>query len=144
MALVDANGNPLGSVTGTSDNGTYVPENMVVIGGLIHKISGAPEFTFQVIIPFDKFKYYMDNPNTFTRFVNHTAAYAYGVSKKGQDPSLAAGAEAVSETLKEISEKFSMSLSEPLAVDFILKDTTDVTTMLGDNPNEEGEAADAN
>lgn len=142
MTILDSNGSPLGVVSENGDDGNYVPENMVVIGGLIRKLTSKPEFTFQVIIPFKKLTMYVKSPNIFTRFINHTAAYAYGISRMGYTPEEMGNPTNISTVLKELSDKFDMSLSEPLAVDYIIKDTTDTVKLEEEIMEEQAEVVE--
>lgn len=116
MALVDASGRPV-----ASEQNSYRPQNMTVIVGMVNKISQQPEYTFQIIIPMEQFEFYMANPQHFTLTVNNFVGYAYGTQILGEQE---ASNEQIREWTAAVSKKYSVALSEPLAVDSIFRDTS--------------------
>lgn len=118
MSLYDANGNPIGNMT--EDDGNYTPGNMVVIVGLINKISNQPEMTYLLLVNFDSFLAYTQNQPLFTATVNKSTAAAYLSHTKGDNDFTT---EKLQETLAEINTKYSITISEPMPYDTIIQDS---------------------
>lgn len=130
--ILGPNGQPIKS--STSPQTGYVPKEMAVFGSLVNKISGQPEHTFQVLIPMERFEEYMDNPQAFTLTIQHFVAYNYGTQILKEEPT---NDEQVGEWRKKVAELYSVSLSEPLGVDIIYRDSSPLEG--GKNANSNGE-----
>lgn len=136
MAIVGPNGQPIQSGKAKEES-SYQPENMIVIASLINKITETPELTFQIMIPFEQFEFYMENQQLFTLTINNFVGFAYGTKILNKT---AETQNEVYEWTQEAASKYSVTLSEPLAVDAVFTDSStpsDYEDFLASLPEQE-------
>lgn len=124
MSLVGPDGRPIAS----SSSSSYRPQNMMVVVSMVNNITQQPEFTFQVIIPFAKFEWYMANPHHFTLTINNMVAQTYANNILKEQEPISSAEEfntRMNGWMQAVASKYSIALSEPLAVDAIYQDASD-------------------
>lgn len=133
MAILDMSGRPIANKTQQEDTvqistGNYRPENMMIVASLVDKESEEPVYSFEIVIPFDRFEFYVEYPEILTLTINNFVGYAYGqqILHVTEDPD----SEMLNNWIQEAAEKYSVALSEPLAIDTIFKDNSDIEKYL--------------